>query len=97
MGCKGISNSHLGMPGRILAVCDVDSQRMAQRQGQAIKRGNKDVKADADLREIIARDDIDIIYHSSLHPATLACPHGDCGGQGWKAYLGRKAHVPDYW
>ena len=35
IGCGGISASHLGMPGRILAVCDVDSQRLAQRLGQA--------------------------------------------------------------
>ncbi|MDB4544764.1 Gfo/Idh/MocA family oxidoreductase [Akkermansiaceae bacterium] len=81
LGCGGISNSHLGMPGRILAVCDVDSQRMAQRQAQAIKRGNKDVKAYADFREIIARDDIDIIHtctppHWHAHMAIAAAKAG---------------------
>ncbi|MDA8967156.1 hypothetical protein N9F24_00450, partial [Akkermansiaceae bacterium] len=35
LGCGGISNSHLKMPGRILALCDVDSQRLAQRTKQA--------------------------------------------------------------
>jgi len=81
LGCGGISNSHLGMPGRILAVCDVDSQRMAQRHGQAIKKGNKDVKAYADFREIIARDDIDIIHtctppHWHAHMAIAAAKAG---------------------
>ena len=81
LGCGGISNSHLGMPGRILAVCDVDSKRMAQRQGQAIKKGNKDVKAYADFREIIARDDIDIIHtctppHWHAHMAIAAAKAG---------------------
>jgi len=81
LGCGGISNSHLGMPGRILAVNDVDSHRMKQRQNQAIERGNKDVKAYADFREIIARDDIDIIHtctppHWHAHMAIAAAKAG---------------------
>ncbi len=73
LGCGGISNSHLGMPGRILAMCDVDSQRLAGQLEKAKGRGNKDAKGYHDFREVIARDDIDII-----HVATP--PH-------WHAYM----------
>ena len=81
IGCGGISRSHLNMPGRILAVCDVDSQRMAERQKDAIKKGNKDVDAYKDFREVIARDDIDIIHtctppHWHAHQAIAAAKAG---------------------
>jgi len=73
LGCGGISNSHLGMPGRILAMCDVDSQRLAGQLEKAKEGGNQDAKGYHDFREVIARDDIDII-----HVATP--PH-------WHAYM----------
>ncbi|MGC6427766.1 MAG: Gfo/Idh/MocA family oxidoreductase [Akkermansiaceae bacterium] len=81
LGCGGISNSHLKMPGRILALCDVDSQRMKQRTDQAIKNGNKDATMHADFREVIARDDIDIIHtctppHWHAHMAIAAANAG---------------------
>jgi myo-inositol 2-dehydrogenase/D-chiro-inositol 1-dehydrogenase len=72
IGCGGISASHLTMPGRLRALCDVDSNHLAKRM--------QDAKADAngitgyrDFRELIARDDIDIV-----HVATP--PH-------WHAYM----------
>jgi myo-inositol 2-dehydrogenase / D-chiro-inositol 1-dehydrogenase len=81
LGCGGISASHLGMPGRILALCDVDSQHLATRMGQVQKKGNKDVKGYHDFREVIARDDIDIIHtctppHWHAHMAIAAANAG---------------------
>ena len=73
IGCGGISASHLGMPGRLLALCDVDSKHLATRMGQVQKKGNKDVKGYGDFREVLARKDIDIV-----HVATP--PH-------WHAYM----------
>lgn len=81
LGCGGISNSHLNMPGRILALCDVDSERMKERTQKAIKNGNKDATMHADFREVIARDDIDIIHtctppHWHAHMAIAAANAG---------------------
>ncbi|MDA7536822.1 Gfo/Idh/MocA family oxidoreductase [Akkermansiaceae bacterium] len=81
LGCGGISNSHLKMPGRILALCDVDSQRLAQRTKQAVGMGNKDAKMYHDFREVIAREDIDIIHtctppHWHAHMAIAAAKAG---------------------
>ncbi len=74
IGCGGICGSHLPMPGKLLALCDVDKGHLNKRMGQVQKGGNKDVKGYHDFREIIARDDIDVI-----HVATP--PH-------WHAYMG---------
>lgn len=62
IGCGGISASHLNMPGKLLALCDVDSQHLTTRMKQVQEKGNKDVKGYHDFREIIARDDIDVIH-----------------------------------
>ncbi|MBK1832698.1 Gfo/Idh/MocA family oxidoreductase [Roseibacillus ishigakijimensis] len=62
IGCGGISASHLQMPGKLLALCDVDRHRLASRLNQVKESGNKEVKAYQDFREIIARKDIDIIH-----------------------------------
>ena len=62
IGCGGISSSHLNMPGKLLALCDVDSKHLKARTAQAAKRGSKDVKGYHDFRELIARDDIDIVH-----------------------------------
>ncbi len=59
IGCGGISNSHLGMNyARIVAVCDVDSQRMAGRRKQIPGK----VDCYRDFREILARSDIDSVH-----------------------------------
>lgn len=73
IGCGGISRSHLGMPGRLLALADVDSKHLADRMGQAKGKGYKDVQGYSDFREVLARKDIDIV-----HIATP--PH-------WHAYM----------
>ena len=72
IGCGGISGSHLKMPGKLLALCDVDSKHLANRMGQANK-GGSDVKGYEHFEELIARKDIDIV-----HVATP--PH-------WHAYM----------
>jgi myo-inositol 2-dehydrogenase/D-chiro-inositol 1-dehydrogenase len=61
LGCGGISSSHLGMPGKLLALCDVDSNHLADRMREAGGE-DKGIKGYADFREVIARDDIDVIH-----------------------------------
>ncbi len=59
IGCGGISASHLRMNyGRLLALADVDAQRVANR----MKGQPKEVKTYRDFREILAREDIDVIH-----------------------------------
>ena len=73
LGCGGISKSHLGMPGKLLALCDVDKGHLNTRMEEVKKGGNNDVKGYHDFREIIERKDIDIIH-------TATPPH-------WHAYM----------
>jgi myo-inositol 2-dehydrogenase / D-chiro-inositol 1-dehydrogenase len=62
IGCGGISRAHLGYRGaRIVGLCDVDQSRLKDRIGQCQSKGNKSVTGHNDFREMIARDDIDII------------------------------------
>ncbi|MGE9267186.1 MAG: Gfo/Idh/MocA family oxidoreductase [Verrucomicrobiales bacterium] len=61
LGCGGISRSHLKMPGRLLALCDVDAKHLAERMGQAGGEA-KGVKGYHDFREVLAREDVDIIH-----------------------------------
>ncbi len=61
LGCGGISAAHLGMPGKLLALCDVDKNHLAQRMQQAGGE-EKGVKGYHDFREILARKDIDVIH-----------------------------------
>ncbi|MES2995682.1 MAG: Gfo/Idh/MocA family oxidoreductase [Verrucomicrobiota bacterium] len=72
IGCGGISASHLTMPGKLLALCDVDSKHLANRMRDA-KAEENGIKGYADFREVLARPDVDII-----HVATP--PH-------WHAYM----------
>ncbi len=72
IGCGGISRAHLGMPGQLLALCDVDSKRLVGKLKQVNKDGGE-VKGYRDFREVIARDDVDVV-----HVATP--PH-------WHAYM----------
>jgi predicted dehydrogenase len=62
IGCGGISRSHLRMPGKLLALCDVDSKHLSDRQAEAKKQGAGDVDGYSDFRELIARKDIDIVH-----------------------------------
>ncbi|MFD0893236.1 Gfo/Idh/MocA family oxidoreductase [Luteolibacter ambystomatis] len=61
IGCGGISASHLGMPGKLLALCDVDQRHLDQRMQQAGGEA-KGIKGYHDFREVLARKDIDIIH-----------------------------------
>ncbi|MGA0845587.1 MAG: Gfo/Idh/MocA family oxidoreductase [Luteolibacter sp.] len=72
IGCGGISSSHLTMPGKLLALCDVDQKHLANRMNEANAEANG-IKGYHDFRELIARDDIDVV-----HIATP--PH-------WHAYM----------
>ncbi len=61
IGCGGISSAHLAMPGKLLALCDVDSKHLAQRMNDSGGEA-KGIKGYRDFREMITRDDIDIIH-----------------------------------
>jgi hypothetical protein len=61
VGCGGISASHLTMPGKLLALCDVDAGHLANRMRDANAETNG-IKGYHDFRELIARDDIDIVH-----------------------------------
>ncbi len=59
VGCGGMGQGHLRYPGaKLLAVCDVDEKHLAQ----AIAIGGKDVKGYKDFREVLDREDIDIVH-----------------------------------
>jgi predicted dehydrogenase len=62
IGCGIISAQHLNMPGKLLALCDVDSEHLNRRKTQATEKGAKDLTGYHDFRELIARDDIDIVH-----------------------------------
>lgn len=72
IGCGGICASHLTMPGKLLALCDCDKTHLENRMTQTGGEANG-IKGYRDFREMISRDDIDII-----HVATP--PH-------WHAYM----------
>jgi myo-inositol 2-dehydrogenase / D-chiro-inositol 1-dehydrogenase len=61
IGCGGISESHLTMPGKLLALCDVDRRHVDFRMSQTGGEANG-VKAYHDFRELVARPDIDIVH-----------------------------------
>lgn len=48
------------MPGKLLALCDVDSNHLTERMNDAGAEANG-IKGNHDFRELIARDDIDIV------------------------------------
>ncbi len=61
IGCGGISASHLQMPGRLLALCDVDKTHLDRRM-QESGGEEKGVKGYHDFRELVAREDIDVVH-----------------------------------
>lgn len=60
IGCGGISGTHFGKPGRLLACCDVDRKRLDKKM--AGQKKNPEVKGYSDFREIMERKDIDIVH-----------------------------------
>ncbi|MEM1083940.1 MAG: Gfo/Idh/MocA family oxidoreductase [Verrucomicrobiota bacterium] len=61
IGCGNICKHHLPLPGPLLALCDVDSKHLERRMNQ-VGGEAKGVKPYHDYRELIARDDIDIVH-----------------------------------
>ena len=61
LGCGGISASHLKMPGKLLALCDVDKKHLLQRMNDSGAEANG-IKGYHDFREVLAREDIDVIH-----------------------------------
>jgi myo-inositol 2-dehydrogenase/D-chiro-inositol 1-dehydrogenase len=61
LGCGGISASHLGMPGKLLALCDVDKGHLTQRMNDTGGEA-KGIKGYHDFREVLQRKDIDVIH-----------------------------------
>ena len=71
MGCVGMGGQGRGDMGgfmgfgdvRVVAVCDVVEDHRNQARNQVNGRyGNKDCKAYKDFRDVVARDDIDVIF-----------------------------------
>ncbi len=59
IGVGGMGRGHLGYPGsRLLAVCDVDRAHV----NMALERVDDYVKGYSDFREVLDRDDIDIVH-----------------------------------
>ncbi|HKK19274.1 MAG TPA: Gfo/Idh/MocA family oxidoreductase, partial [Opitutales bacterium] len=61
IGCGSISGNHFGIPGELVAISDVDSNHLANGMENARRRGAKPATY-RDWRELIARDDIDIVH-----------------------------------
>src|SRR5688500_5994282 len=61
IGCGGISTSHLGMPGKLLALCDVDKSHLDQRMKDTGGKA-KGIKSYYDFREVLQNKDIDVIH-----------------------------------
>jgi myo-inositol 2-dehydrogenase / D-chiro-inositol 1-dehydrogenase len=61
IGCGGMGGNHMRYSGsRIIGLCDVDAGRLKSAVGRVSKK-SKSVTGHSDYREMIARDDIDII------------------------------------
>lgn len=58
IGVGGMGRNHLGYPGRLVAVCDVDAKHL-QAALDAVESG---VQGYHDFREVLARPDVDIVH-----------------------------------
>ena len=59
IGVGGMGRGHLGYPGaRTIAVCDADQKRL----DEALKSLGPDVDGYRDFRELLARDDVDVVH-----------------------------------
>jgi myo-inositol 2-dehydrogenase/D-chiro-inositol 1-dehydrogenase len=61
IGCGGISASHLNMPGKLLALCDVDRHHLSARMKNADAEA-KGIQGYHDFRDILKRPDIDVVH-----------------------------------
>lgn len=69
IGCGGMGNGHIGYvlgdkQAQLVAVCDVDSERLAKAQA----RGGAGCTAYRDFREMLANEDLDVVH-------TVTPPH----------------------
>ncbi len=63
IGCGGMGQSHIGYNyGPILGLCDVDSSHLNSSLQKAHAQGDTSAKGYRDFREMLERDDIDIIH-----------------------------------
>lgn len=85
LGMQGMPNmgSFLGSPdAKVIAVCDVDAQRLAAAKRQVDQHyGNRDCRATAEFREVCTARDIDALSlalpdHWHAIPAVLGAKHG---------------------
>jgi len=60
IGSGNIARTHFRYPGKIVAICDVDKKRLEQGVTLCKKTGNQ-VQPYHDFREMIARDDVDVV------------------------------------
>lgn len=61
VGCGGMSGPHMGYPGKLLALCDVDAGHLSHRMSEAnVERDG--TKGYRDYRDVMARDDIDVVH-----------------------------------
>lgn len=58
IGVGGMGRGHFGYEGRLLAVCDVDSDHLKD----ALKEAGPGVTGYKDFRELLARTDIDVVH-----------------------------------
>ena len=58
IGVGGMGRGHFAYEGRLLAVCDVDRKHL----DDALAAGGKDVKGYSDYREVLQRQDIDVVH-----------------------------------
>ena len=58
IGVGGMGEGHIDYPGKLLAVCDVDEAHLKK----GLEKGGSDVKGYRDFREVLERDDIDIVH-----------------------------------
>jgi len=62
IGLGGMGRNHLKYNyGPLLALCDVDSEHLATAMGIARQNGENGVKGFEDFRELLTRDDIDVV------------------------------------
>ncbi len=87
IGCGSMGGLHISSYryGPLLALCDADSNHLSDSIAKAKANGDADVKGYADFRELLERDDIDIV-HVATPPhwhAAMAIAAAEAGKDVW--------------
>lgn len=86
IGCGGMGRGHVGYDyGPLLAMCDVDSRHLGMGLARAKEKGYDNVTPYADFRELLERDDIDVV-HVATPPhwhAAMAIAAAESGKDVW--------------